>query len=269
MTMRLTISHQTTYTYEEPQNYGLERIRLFPLTGPTQNIADWTVSLTGATKEADYEDHHGNRVWLAKITEDQTSLMIACQGTVEVNSGNGISSEQAGPVPLWYFQRPTTLTQPGVGIAALLKALGQDFDNDIARLHALSAAIYQRIDYQTDATNPKTTAEEALKVGAGVCQDHAQVFVTAARQLGFPARYVSGYLMMDDRIDQNATHAWAEAFVEGLGWIGFDISNEICPDERYVRLAVGCDYRDAAPVTGMRMGVGTESMMVAIQVQQQ
>ncbi len=267
--MRLTISHQTTYTYEAPQSYGLERIRLFPLTGATQTVVNWNVSLTGASKEAAYDDHHGNRIWLAKIDKDQTSLMIACQGTVEVAPGSGVSSPKPGRIPLWHFQRPTALTQPGAGTRALLKALGSDFDNDIARLHALSDVIHKRIAYKADETGPKTTAEEALKAGAGVCQDHAQVFVTAARTLGFPARYVSGYLMMDDRIDQNATHAWAEAFVDGLGWLGFDVSNEICPDERYVRIATGCDYRDAAPVTGMRMGEGSESMMVAIQVQQQ
>jgi transglutaminase-like putative cysteine protease len=93
-----------------------------------------------------------------------------------------------------------------------------------------------------------------LRQGAGVCQDHAHIFISAARANGIPARYVSGYLMMDDRIDQEATHAWAEAHVEGLGWVGFDVSNGISPDPRYVRVATGSDYRDAAPITGITQG---------------
>ena len=74
--------------------------------------------------------------------------------------------------------------------------------------------------------------------------------------------------MMDDRVDQDASHAWAEAHLDGLGWVGFDVSNGISPDERYVRLATGLDSRDAAPISGMRMGSANESMIVSLQIQQ-
>ena len=117
-------------------------------------------------------------------------------------------------------------------------------------------------------TETFASAEEALKAGGGVCQDHAQIFVAAARVAGIPARYVSGYLMMDDRIDQDASHAWAEAHIEGLGWVGFDVSNGISPDERYVRIATGLDSRDAAPITGIRRGAMDETMIVSLQIQQ-
>jgi transglutaminase-like putative cysteine protease len=86
--------------------------------------------------------------------------------------------------------------------------------------------------------------------------------------LGIPARYVSGYLMMNDRIDQEAGHGWAEAHVDGLGWVGFDISNGICPDERYVRIATGRDYRDAAPVNGVSYGAGESLLAVSLAVEQ-
>jgi len=86
--------------------------------------------------------------------------------------------------------------------------------------------------------------------------------------MGFPARYISGYLMMDDQVAQDATHAWAEVHIIGLGWVGFDISNGISPDDRYVRMATGRDYHDAAPVSGLRMGGAAESLKVDIQVQQ-
>ena len=87
--------------------------------------------------------------------------------------------------------------------------------------------------------------------------------------MGMPARYVSGYLMMDDRVAQDATHAWAEAHVDGLGWVGFDVSNGISPDRRYVRVATGLDYTEAAPVRGRRMGPGGETLSVAVEVAQQ
>ena len=128
--------------------------------------------------------------------------------------------------------------------------------------------IAERVRYETGKTHSETTIEDALEAGHGVCQDHAHIFVSAARLLGHPARYVSGYLMLLDRVEQDASHAWAEAHVEGIGWIGFDPSNGICPDERYVRVATGLDYRDAAPISGLRYGDGGEDMEVSLQVQQ-
>lgn len=135
-------------------------------------------------------------------------------------------------------------------------------------MHALSHVIAERVRYEIQKTHSETSAEEALEAGYGVCQDHAQIFVTAARLMGFPSRYVRGYLMLNDRVEQDASHAWAEAHLDGIGWIGFDVSNGISPDERYVRVATGLDYRDAAPVSGMRFGDSAESMNVTLQVQQ-
>ena len=133
------------------------------------------------------------------------------------------------------------------------------------------AFLLQRHHYGvTKVTHSATTAEEAVGHAAGVCQDHAHVFIGAARAHGIPARYVSGYLMMDDRIEQEATHAWAEAHVEGLGWVGFDVSNGISPDPRYVRVATGSDYRDAAPVTGISFGgTADEVLTVGLTVEAQ
>jgi transglutaminase-like putative cysteine protease len=93
--------------------------------------------------------------------------------------------------------------------------------------------------------------------------------IAAARSLGFSSRYVSGYLMMNDRVHQEAAHAWAEIYVTDIGWIGFDVSNGISPDERYVRVACGLDYKEAAPVSGVRFGDSAEALSVSLQVEQQ
>jgi transglutaminase-like putative cysteine protease len=139
----------------------------------------------------------------------------------------------------------------------------------VETLHNLSRAIREEVPYRTGATAVDTSAEQALAGGCGVCQDHAHIFIAAARSLEVPARYVSGYLMMNDRIDQEATHAWAEAWVQSLGWVGFDISNGISPDPRYVRVATGRDYKDAAPVTGISFGALDQDLRVELAVEQQ
>ena len=152
---------------------------------------------------------------------------------------------------------------------ALVAALDADRTDTLATLHALSRAVLGAVAYEIGHTDADTPAEEAVAAGRGVCQDHAHVFIGCARALGIPARYVSGYLMMNDRIDQEAGHGWAEAHVANLGWVGFDVSNGISPDARYVRVATGCDYREAAPVTGISYGAGDSALRVRLEVEQQ
>jgi transglutaminase-like putative cysteine protease len=117
------------------------------------------------------------------------------------------------------------------------------------------------------ATTVMTTAAEALAKGSGVCQDHAHVFIAVARLLGLPARYVSGYLWQGGSETASASHAWAEAHVPDFGWLGFDPANNICPTEKYVRVAIGLDYGEAAPVRGIRRGAADEVLTVAVDVQ--
>ncbi len=168
-------------------------------------------------------------------------------------------------MPLWFYLRPTELTEPGDRVRAVSAEVADEPD-PVTRLHALSARITDQVPYRLGGTEPSTPAEEALAASHGVCQDHAQIFVAAARLFGVPARYVSGYLLVDDGESATAGHAWAEAHVDGLGWVGFDVSNGISPDERYVRVAVGRDYREAAPLVGTRYGSGGESLEVRLDV---
>lgn len=268
--MRLKISHTTTYSYEQPVAYGLQELRLVPKSRAGQTILNWDIDLQNAKREARFEDQNNNVVWLTSMDPGATEISVTCSGEVENTNGTGIIGKHGGYAPLWYFNRETPLTTASAGIETLISDLDVETDS-LARLHALSASIADRVTYETGVTGPETTAESALRDGAGVCQDHAHIFLAAARKLGVPARYVSGYLMMNDRVQQDATHAWAEAHVPDLGWVGFDVSNQISPDERYVRVATGLDYRDAAPVSGLRVDSnagGVESMVVDIQVQQ-
>lgn len=266
--MLLKINHETRYNYDNPVQYGLQQLRLRPKERPSQRILHWNIEIEGGSLELSFEDHHCNHVDLINIERGRSEIVIRCTGEVENTDCSGVIGTHAGFAPLWYFKRATALTKPEAEIAKVIASLDQDYDDDIARLHALSALVTDRVSYKTGQTNAETTAEQALKVGSGVCQDHAHIFCTAARSLGFPARYVSGYLMMSDRVDQDATHAWAEIHIEHIGWVGFDVSNGYSPDERYVRVATGLDYRDASPITGLRYGAGGEDMIVSLQVQQ-
>ena len=120
-------------------------------------------------------------------------------------------------------------------------------------LHALLDTLPETITFDTDPTHAHTTAAEAFAIKRGVCQDISHIFIASARSLGIPARYVSGYLHRADGVnEQQAGHAWAEAFVDGLGWIAFDATNGMCATDAHLRVAVGLDYLSAAPVRGSR-----------------
>jgi len=136
-------------------------------------------------------------------------------------------------------------------------------------MHALLTALNREITFDTDPTHAATTAAEAFALRRGVCQDLTHIFIAAARRLGVPARYVSGHFYRIDGVtEQDAGHAWAEIFVDELGWVGFDATNGICTTDAHVRVAVGLDYLGAAPVRGTRFGGGGEHLKVAVHVDQ-
>lgn len=265
--MRLAIRHTTRYHFTEPVTYSLQRLRLTPKTSPAQSVLGWGMEYTGAAEEIRYEDQHHNHVTLVSVNEGAQEVAITCHGDVETRDMGGIVGRHAGHMPLWSFLRQTPLTQPGPAMLDLAAASRGAADR-IAMLHELSARILQHVHYTKGTTDTRTTGEEACAAGQGVCQDHAHVFIGVARELGVPARYISGYLMMQ-RPEQDATHAWAEAHVDGLGWVGFDIANGISPDARYVRVATAPDYRGAAPVLGISFGAITREVAVEVSVAQQ
>ena len=265
--MHLTITHVTEYAYDQPVVYALQKVRLRPQSSVMQQVADWALEIDGGRVEVSYTDHYGNHLDLVSAEPGTQSMTLTARGVVDTHDRNGILGPVYGRAPLWHFRQATAMTTAGPDIADLARTVGAAA-SPVEGLHALSAAILERVPYEIGQTTADSTAEDAMRIGRGVCQDHANIFIAAARHAGLPARYVSGYLLMTDRVDQDASHAWAEAHVDGLGWVGFDVSNGISPDEKYVRIAIGRDARDAAPVSGLRMGVAAESMIVSLQVQQ-
>ena len=136
-------------------------------------------------------------------------------------------------------------------------------------LHQLVANIHGEITFDTTPTQTATTAAEAFKLRRGVCQDLTHIFIASARQLGIPARYIGGHFYRADGVTaQDAGHAWAEAYIEDLGWVGFDPTNGISTTDAHVRVAMGLDYLGASPVRGTRFGGSGETLKVAVHVDQ-
>jgi len=267
--VRLRIEHSTRYEFSRPVAHGLQRLRLTPKNTQGQKVLDWAMDLTGAQVEVEYDDHNHNRTALISVDPGARVLEVRCSGTVETADNSGVIGHHSGHMPLWSFLAQTPLTRPGPKLRAITSALTTPRSETLALLHELSATVLEQVPYTAGETAVHTTGEEAAALGMGVCQDHVHIFLGAARSLGVPARYVSGYLMMNDRVEQEASHAWAEAHVDMLGWVGFDVSNRISPDERYVRVATGRDYGEAAPITGLSYGAGETVLEVRLAVEQQ
>lgn len=265
--MRFQIRHSTHYTYEAPGSFAVQRLRLTPTDNKAQKVLSWTIEAEGIDHAASYVDGYGNRIHVVTHSKPYEALTVTASGEVETSDTGGVIGKIGESANPQLFLRSTPLTETSAGIDALTEGLAGA--SMLGKLHALLEVISDRVTYVTDTTDAATSGAEAFAAGQGVCQDHAHIFIAAARKLGVPARYVTGYLHVEGERTSVANHAWAEAHVRDLGWVGFDPANHICPTERYVRLACGFDAAAAAPITGTRRGGGREQLSVDVVVRQQ
>ncbi len=265
--MKIHIRHATTYHYDNPGSHLVQRLYLTPQDTASQSVLDWTIEAPGMEGALEYVDAFGNVAHLTTPPNDLTEVTVVAAGTVRTTDNAGVSGHDRGSVPVQAYLASTPATESNAAIKAL--AHGHDRLSGIEQLHSLSAAVLDKVAYALGSTNEHTTAAEAMRDGKGVCQDHAHVFISAARLLGVPARYVSGYMVVGENEFAEASHAWAEAYAANLGWVGFDVSNQVSPDERYVRVATGMDVDSATPAKGVRRGLstGTERMDVEVLVE--
>ena len=213
------------------------------------------------------EDAFGNLVHSFAADEPVTDLRIAVSGELEMSDAGGLVRGAVERAPDEYYLRDTDLTAPDGALRALADGIGASETDPLSRLHGLLGAVHDEVRFDIAPTDATTTAAQAYAMKRGVCQDLTHIFLAAARQLGVPARYVSGYFLRNDGVvEQEAGHAWAEAKVPGLGWVGFDPANGISVTAAHVRVAVGLDYHGAAPIRGSRRGGGREAMSVRVRV---
>lgn len=264
--MRLNIRHHTAYRYEVPATRIVQAMRVWPRSNALQTVERWAVRVGGKLLKPRTEDGFGNAESTFSAEGPIEALEIEVAGTVRTHEAAGVLGFTEEWLPPDYFLVPSSLTV--VDDALRDWAREQPEDAPLSRLHALMLRIRDKVDFRVDETHAETRADEAFEQGSGVCQDHAHIMIAACRVLGVPARYVAGYLWVHDDDLSPASHAWCEAFIPDLGWVGFDVANRISPSERYVRVGVGRDARDAAPIRGIRQGGAVESLDVTVQVQE-
>lgn len=295
--MRISIRHQLSVTPPAGAPHAVLQLLLTPQSGATQTVETWSVDVAGIDNAGQFVDAYGNRAHLVNQSKPDGELLVTVTGVVETSDKHGVIGRPAGePVPA-LFKRNTPLTRTSTTVYAKWR---NSKDSRLSILHGLMARVGELLDgaQTTPAQGPSQSQsqsqggqsqsqsqggdmhadgvlvpppdgeehqEAVARLPRPPATDYAHAFIGAARALNIPARYVTGYLLGDED-EPSAFHAWAEAFDEGLGWIGFDPMLQICPTDRHVRLAAGLDALSAAPLRAVPAGDGTVEVDVRVEI---
>lgn len=260
--MRIAIDHRSQYRFSKPQARIVQLLRVTPCDTEYQTVVNWRIDVDVDARLRRGVDGYGNIVTMLYAEGPIESLEINVTGEVLTTEATGVVRGGAEPLPPMLFLRSTPRTLASVSLAEFAEAASAD--SSLGRLHALNAALHARFPCTPDTTDTGITAAEAFTASRATSRDVAQMMVAAARHLHIPARYVSGY--RSDGEAHGAPHAWAEAHIDDLGWVGFDPATGLSPDASYVRVAVGLDATAAASIAGTRIGQGEEALDVDLHV---
>jgi transglutaminase-like putative cysteine protease len=268
--MRIAIFHDTTYRYAAPARSVIQTLRMTPRNHEGQYVVAWRITVSADCKLDQHQDAFGNITHSFTADGPIGELIVHAEGQVEIENTHGLVQGTIERFPPGLFLRETSLTEADDGIAAMASRAKADAGPDtLSVLHALVSRLHADLTFDSDPTSVVTTAHEAFVLKRGVCQDFTHIFIAAARYLGIPARYVSGYFCRADGVtEQDAGHAWAEALVPDLGWVAFDPTNGISATDQHLRVAAGLDYLSAAPVRGAQTGGSGEALSVRVLVDQ-
>jgi transglutaminase-like putative cysteine protease len=268
--MRIRVFHETNYTYEQPARGLIQVLRMRPRDHDGQYVRRWRIEPSVDGRVSEREDGFGNVVHWFTADEPAEALTIRVTGEVDTIEMHGIVRGTVERLPDVFYLRDSDLALANDGIQAFAREIAAAGDPaPLPCLHRLLAAVGERVAFEPGPASASTNAAQAFAQEKGVCQDLTHLFIAAARHLEIPTRYVSGYFHhADGDTDQGSGHAWAEALVPGLGWVGFDAANGIATTEAHIRVAVALDYLGAAPIRGSRMGGGTETLDVTLRVEQ-
>ncbi|MFC3580636.1 transglutaminase family protein [Sphingomonas hylomeconis] len=265
--MRLSIDHHTIYRFSVPQGRLTQMLRLTPEDTHDQTVASWHLHVDCDARLRPGRDGFGNKVTMLYVAGPIDSIEIAVSGEVLTNSADGVVHGAHEVLPPALFLRATPLTLATAAIADFTASAVSAGTDLVGRLHRLNLALNARFVADRDRPVTGRTAAQAFALDRATPRDMAHVFIAAARTLGVPARYVSGYSRFAFGGEHRpAPHGWAEAYVAGLGWVAFDPSAGRSADEAYVRVAVALDAAGAAAVAGSRLGEGDEEMDVDVTV---
>ncbi len=283
--MIFEVSHKTVYHYTAPVAQAHHLVHLAPRPHERQRIISHMLLVDPApAARNDFVDYFGNPASTVTIESIHSELLIHSRSLIEVTAAPPVNLTQSEPwdkvaaqlapakkpydIQVIQYLMPSQHTGAPDALVDFARSSFPPGRPILECARDLTHRIFCEFTYDDGATDVATTIDELLKIRRGVCQDFAHVFIAAARALGAPARYVSGYYLRSDRADQDAGHAWAEAHVTGFGWVAFDAAHGVCTTDRHVRVAVGPDYLEAAPIRGARSGGAEEELTVAVRVQQ-
>ena len=264
--MRLSVDHRTTYRFTIPQNRVVQLLRLTPDNTHDQTVASWRIHLDCDARLREGRDGFGNRVTTLYAEGPLTTVEIALHGEVVTSHSAGVVLGVAEPLPPLVFRRATPATAADDAMVVWAGEIGGK-GALLERLHRLNTGLHARFAVERERRGAVRPVVEAFAGESATPRDLAQIFCAAARSLGAPARFVSGYhLWEQDGEHRPAPHGWAEAHVDGIGWVAFDPTTGRSPEETYVRVAVALDAAGAAPVAGSRLGEGAEELEVDVSV---
>jgi transglutaminase-like putative cysteine protease len=265
--MRIQISHETVYRYEQPARGVIQTLRLTPRNHDGQYVESWRIDVAENCQLDQHEDAFGNITHVFSVEGPVSELRVLVEGQVDTQDTAGVVVGTIERFPPSLYLRETPLTRIDHAIAEFAELSRRAGDEPLTIVHDLLERLHGEMAFDNAPTEATTSAAEAFALKRGVCQDLTHIFIAATRSLGIPARYIGGHFHRDDGVtEQEAGHAWAEAFVPGLGWVAFDTANGLCATDAHVRVAVGLDYLGAAPVRGSRYGGGNEALDVAVRV---
>jgi transglutaminase-like putative cysteine protease len=268
--MRLSIDHRTVYRFAVPQARLVQMLRLTPENSHDQTVASWRIDVDCDARLRTGRDGFGNVATMLYAEGPVDSIAITVHGEVLTSHSDGLLHGVHEPLPPALFLRATDATPHDAAIAAFAAEAAVGAQSRVGALHRLNAALHARFAVDDGRPEPGRSAAMAFGEAKATPRDLAQMFAVAARSIGSPARYVSGYRHTDRNGEHRPTpHGWAEAHVDGLGWVGFDPCSGLSPEDQYVRVAIGLDAASAAPIAGSRLGDGAEELDVDVVVVQE
>ena len=274
--MKLEIVHSTRYRYSGPIAETVMEVRLRPMDGNGQRCLDFDLDVSSGIETRTYRDGYGNNVHYFNLVRPHTRLIVTSRSVVE--TGRELDRDPGEELVNDFLRfRAPVKDVPGVRELASRHPIADPSSGASVELalDELTLAISRDFAYDRAVTNVYSAVDEVLALRAGVCQDFAHLFIAAARAMGVPARYVSGYIhaprarRAEGAVESiaSASHAWAEAWVPHQGWVGYDATHPVRTSDHHVRVAVGRDYSDAAPTRGIYVGSATGTMAVSVRTQ--
>jgi transglutaminase-like putative cysteine protease len=281
--MQYLVRHLTRFNYTAPVSESVMELRMQPLTDVRQRCLRFDVTTAPRARVFAYRDHLANAVHYFDIPGRHTRLDVTAEALVDVSSRRDVPERLGHDA----WEQLDAMTAGGDEAADWLKpsrfatetptlldfaqtvGLGRD-DDPLTLLRRLTQRLHDELGYEPKSTRVDSPIDDALSARAGVCQDFAHIMTALCRRAGIPCRYVSGYLAPPesghDRSTENATHAWVEALLPGLGWIGFDPTNNTLARDRHIAVAFGRDYGDVPPTRGVFKGECGSELGVAVSI---